>query len=237
MIHFSIVPVFHRQILNIGFSLTFMTKLHHQCVPSQKSPIDNQAEIVALYKGLVIALIDVVNISVLHSAEALQAQHESGIKAARSSHTYTSYISSQRTVPAPTRQQLEKAVDGRTVLAFLVHVINEALPATTVLKLFLRITDQASKIKGTEFTFLWLPVLRGLITSLEKHGKPLATPRNQQLFAAFLEAYLTNYVGTEPSRERNLARATVRCSCRDCTWLNEFLRSPHRHKGRFPMGK
>lgn len=85
IIHFSIVPVFHRQILNFGFSLTFVTKLHHHCVPNQESPIHNQAEILALYKGLVIALIDVLNISVLYSAEALQAQHESATKAARSS--------------------------------------------------------------------------------------------------------------------------------------------------------
>lgn len=108
------------------------------------------------------------------------------------------------------------------MLMFVVHAIDEDLPVSTVLKLFLKMTDQASNIRGTELNFLRLPVLRGLLTSLEKHERPLATPRNQQLFAAFLEAYLKNYVGAEPSRERNLARPTVRCTCRDCTWLDEF---------------
>jgi hypothetical protein len=235
--HFSIVPVFHKKILDFGFSLNFVTKLHHYCVPNQRSPVNNQAEVLELYKGLVTALIDVLDISVLHSHEALQAQQESATKAVRASHPYLSYASSQRVATATTLQQSESTVNGRTVLTFLVQVITEAFPSATVLKLFLRLTDQASKVKGTEFHFLWLPVLRGLITSLEKKGKMLATPRNQQLYAAFLEAYLKNYVGTEPSRERNLVRPRVRCSCKDCTRLNEFLRSAHQETGRFPMGK
>lgn len=229
--------MFHKNIRNFGFSLTFVTKLYRQCKPDKKSPNDGQAEVLSLYKELVTALVDVLRISALRSAEALQAQQDIATKAARSSFPYASYVSSQHTAPAPSREELLSAVDARTVLTFLVQVIDEALPSTTVLKLFLNMAVQATNIEGTEFHFLWLPVLRGLITSMEKHGKPLAAPRNQQLFAGFLEAYLKNYVGTEPSRERNLVRPTVRCTCRDCTWLNEFLRSAHQESGRFPMGK
>lgn len=56
------------------------------------------------------------------------------------------------------------------------------------------------------------------------------------LFQSCLSQHVQRYVGQEPV-QINWSRNAVRCSCRDCINLNNFLRSPVDQVGRFKVEK
>lgn len=84
---------------------------------------------------------------------------------------------------------------------------------------------------------LWVPFLRHLIPILKLRNIPFAHPRYQKLYQTVLDAYSRRFVGIEPTEDRNLVRPTVSCPCRDCTWLNGFLRNPQLRAERYSVGK
>lgn len=89
-----------------------------------------------------------------------------------------------------------------------------------------QIISQAHSIPPTEFTFLWFPVLRKLLTLLGKDLLPPTTTRYRDIFVAILTAYLERYVQREPVVDPSWAKSPLPCNCSDCIPINDFLRSP-----------
>lgn len=100
-----------------------------------------------------------------------------------------------------------------------------------------KIVADAPRFTATELHVLWLPFLRSLIPALTSNHVPLSTPCYQQLFQTVSTAYITKYVGREPAEDTNLVRARVRCECRDCGPLNNFLVSATQNAAHLPLNK
>lgn len=99
-----------------------------------------------------------------------------------------------------------------------------------------KIVADVSSIPTAEFRPFWIPCLHKIIHTLEANNIPLSTPKYQQLARAILEAYINEYIGTEPSGAVDHRQKPVDCSCQDCSGLNAFL-TGNEKVGRFSMGE
>lgn len=96
-------------------------------------------------------------------------------------------------------------------------------------RLCLRIIADISQVPSDEFHFLWIPLVRELISALDAANVPLSTPRYREVARAILETYLEKQVGMEPSGASDYSgQGPVGCSCNDCVVLNAFLASGQR---------
>lgn len=82
-----------------------------------------------------------------------------------------------------------------------------------------RLGDQVQSLHVEDFSDLWIPFLRPLLTLISNHEIPLNTPRYQTLFSNMLTAYVDNFVGPKPQmrkgaydRDEKLRRWNARVS-------------------------
>ncbi|KAL0779216.1 hypothetical protein CaCOL14_003700 [Colletotrichum acutatum] len=123
----------------------------------------------------------------------------------------------------------------------LIKLASFPLQEDLVLPLALNIVSHAPKMHALDFPVLWIPLLRELLAILEATKTPLDTPRYQQLFAAVLEAYRDNYVGSRPVRPPSSQLGSGMylvqfCTCGDCSKLDNFLANPAQTSLRLIIG-
>lgn len=139
--------------------------------------------------------------------------------------------------PPPPPRPIEPVTHG-VLTEFVKALIRLGSDDDDLLKNFIqKIVTEAPSIEKSTFHPLWLPFLHSLISVMGACDIPLSDPRFQQIFIAILKAYIINYVGKEPSNDRNLIRDPVSCFCNDCQSLNRFLKDPTKTVGRFPLNE
>lgn len=225
------VPIFRKRIRDFGFSIEYLNQFRIHIEAGYKLDYD---EVNALYRSLVTFLIDDIDAALLHSTEGLDARI-AATTPARGSYLYG--LSVQRNDQTVLQADRRNTVTHGDLLAFMEGILAADLPSLTLLKLFLKLTDQADRIDAAEFQPLWMPFLHDFVPFLERSLIPLTTPRYQHFCAAILEAYIRNYVKKEPQETSSLAQRKVSCHCGDCAQLNAFLMDPNRNVGRFAVGK
>jgi hypothetical protein len=116
----------------------------------------------------------------------------------------------------------EPALDGQLLAGVLGHIMDLQLHEHGQL-LMDSVAVQATSMDPQDYEYTILPSLKSLIMRL-LDGKD-AFDMYKKVFQSCLSSYVLRYVGKEPV-QINWSRNPVRCSCRDCTDLNAFLRSP-----------
>jgi hypothetical protein len=114
------------------------------------------------------------------------------------------------------------ALDGRLLANVLGYIMKSQLYEHSQL-LIDSVIGQASSMDPQDYKYTILPLLKGVIVQL-LDGED-ALDRYKKLFQTCLSSYVLRFVGNEPV-QINWSRNPVRCNCRDCTDLNNFLRSP-----------
>ena len=114
------------------------------------------------------------------------------------------------------------ALDGKLLADTLGHILDLQLHEHG--QLFMdSVMVQADSMDTEDYESTILRFLKGIIIRL-LHGKN-ELDMYKTLFQTCLSLYVLRFVGKEPV-QINWSRSSVRCSCRDCTDLNAFLRSP-----------
>lgn len=125
----------------------------------------------------------------------------------------------------PTRVQpvaRRSALNGKLLADTLGHIMDLQLQEHGQL-LMDSVMVQASLMDPADYESTILPFLKGIIMRLLEGRDSFDMYR--KLFQTCLPLYIQRFVGKEPV-QINWSRNPVRCSCRDCTDLNVFLRSP-----------
>ena len=92
-------------------------------------------------------------------------------------------------------------------------------------------------IEASAFGSLVIPTLTRLIELSLLSGTPLKEPPLQFFVQKILDTYIQRYIGNEPAKPRDWARARRGCGCRDCQLLDNFLINPKEQVGRFAVAK
>ncbi|KAK6194019.1 hypothetical protein LQW54_011867 [Pestalotiopsis sp. IQ-011] len=141
--------------------------------------------------------------------------------------------SAQKAPPSKKRMERVKPETFGTFIDSLYEYKFEELP-TQLFELLIR---DKNAIPASEYNPLYIPLLQGLLSSIEKHKAPLLQPAHQAVFQNLLWCYIQSYVGTEPLANK-WARSTLKgCQCRDCTPMNEFLKDGTREVGYFRLAE
>lgn len=114
------------------------------------------------------------------------------------------------------------ALDGQLLAGVLGHIMDLQFHEHGQL-LMDSVAVQATSMDPQDYEYTIFPFLKGLIMRLLDGMDALDMYR--KVFQTCLSSYVLRYVGKEPV-QINWSRNPVRCSCRDCTDLNAFLRSP-----------
>ncbi|MCJ1393988.1 hypothetical protein MMC18_006865 [Xylographa bjoerkii] len=91
-----------------------------------------------------------------------------------------------------------------------------------------RIRRDATTINTSAFHALLIPILQGLLETLQSLGVPLVSPQFQTFFQDLLHLYILRYVGMEPDGGSDWTRPLEGCGCANCCKLNHFLADPNR---------
>ncbi|KAH6653845.1 hypothetical protein BKA67DRAFT_658183 [Truncatella angustata] len=100
-----------------------------------------------------------------------------------------------------------------------------------------KLSRDAKNVNFKEFNPLYIPILEGLLISLETHKVSLQTDRYQRIFQALLKAYVGKYVGIEPQAGDWTRRTVTGCICLDCQTLNRFLEDSSAQSDRYCMAE
>jgi len=114
------------------------------------------------------------------------------------------------------------ALDGKLLADTLGHIMDLQFHEHGQL-LLNSVIVQANSMDPEDFESTILPFLKGIVVRLLQGKNEL--DMYKKLFQMCLSSYVLRCVGKEPV-QINWSRNPVRCSCRDCTDLNAFLRSP-----------
>ncbi|KAK1717541.1 hypothetical protein BDP67DRAFT_575195 [Colletotrichum lupini] len=209
-----------------AFALEFLSALL-SCARRKAFPVTLA---VNLYKKLAKDLISMLDLERVHGPREDDPAH----KAAR--FTYG------QTAPSPPDHRLAlNHIALADLFSGLIKLASSPPQEDLVLPLALKIVSHAPKMHALDFPVLWIPLLRELLAILEATKTPLDTPRYQQLFAAALEAYRDNYVGSRsvrpPSGQLGSGMYLVQfCTCGDCSKLDNFLATPAQTSLRLIIG-
>jgi hypothetical protein len=114
------------------------------------------------------------------------------------------------------------ALDGQLLSSLLGYINNSEASGNGSL-LVATVIVQAFDMDPLDYEYTILPFLKGIIMRLVQGENELEMYNN--LFQTCVSIYIQRCVGKEPV-QINWSRTPVRCTCRDCTDLNAFLRSP-----------
>ncbi|KAI0155882.1 hypothetical protein BJ166DRAFT_626962 [Pestalotiopsis sp. NC0098] len=137
--------------------------------------------------------------------------------------------------PPPSKKRVER-VKPETFGAFIDSWYEykfEELP-TQLFELLIR---DKNVIPASEYNPLYIPLLQGLLVSIEKHKAPLLQPAHQAVFQTLLWSYIQSYVGVEPLANKWARSPLKGCQCRDCPPMNEFLKDGTREVGYFRLAE
>lgn len=218
---FSVIPIVNQNLSNYSFSLGFLFSLQLRGVEEKLLPLE---ESLKLYQTIARSLISSTDFAKVQSHTSLREELY------KRRHTFSSI--------KPARSELRMTLEGPELLCFFVAVMRNSTETEDLLSLLIsKILSDEPKFSGTELKVLWFPLLRKFLPEMRADNVPLDTPQYQQLYCAIFKAFLNRFVGREPINDGNLVRPQVSCRCEDCGLLNEFLTSPTRHEGRFPMAE
>ncbi|KAL7628616.1 hypothetical protein AAE478_000131 [Parahypoxylon ruwenzoriense] len=206
-----VMPVVEKQSQRTAFILGFLKALH-QSMKRKQIP---QAEAKPMYERVARLAVKNLDLTLLTSIEKpLSDKFKAKFGTTKTATQYLTYKSVLKFVSTVMSLELEEHLELLTE----------------------RFTFQAADISEREFKGLWIPLLQMLFTVLEEHKISLSAPRWMQIYQKMLGVYTTTHVGRKPQKA-TMVRKPVRCSCVDCSRLNQFLRNPDQQVGRFPMGK
>ncbi|KAJ3939639.1 uncharacterized protein N0V96_010422 [Colletotrichum fioriniae] len=209
-----------------AFALEFLSELL-SCARRKVFPVTLA---VNLYKKLAKGLTSMLDLERVHGPREDDPVH----KAAR-------FTYGQTAPSAPDHRLALNHVALADLFSGLIKLASSPPQEDLVLPLALKIVSHAPKMHALDFPVLWIPLLRELLTILEATKTPLDTPRYQQLFAAVLEAYRDNYVGSRsvrpPAGQLGSGMYLVQfCTCGDCSKLDNFLANPAQTSLRLTIG-
>ncbi|KAH0538910.1 hypothetical protein FGG08_004501 [Glutinoglossum americanum] len=104
-------------------------------------------------------------------------------------------------------------------------------------QLFAKISDTAQTVDPSALPHILLPFLGRLLEPLASDNVPLTAPSYHAFVSHLLTTYITRYIRPKPIHPNNWTRVCLGCGCDACNALDEFLISPTRRVGRFPVTK
>ena len=99
------------------------------------------------------------------------------------------------------------------------------------------VIESSKIVEASAFGTLIMPTLTRLIELSQLSGVSLKEPFLRFFVQQLLDTYIQRYVGKEPAKPQDWARARRGCGCRDCQDLDDFLIDPKKQVGRFAVAK
>ncbi|KAH7141955.1 hypothetical protein EDB81DRAFT_885007 [Dactylonectria macrodidyma] len=216
----AVAPVINKKIAASSFVLGFLDRLRKQGIdgilPTERA--------MQLHRVVAKSFNTLTDFAKIHSDVGVQ------LTSMKREHPTTSNPSSW--------DEFRTAVTHQALVDHFSTMIQTSTDADDLVQpLISKIVADVSRFTSVELHVLWLPFLCSLVPVLTSNNLPLSTPCYQQLFRTVSTTYINKYVAREPTKDTNLVRREVSCSCRDCQELNAFLANPEQTVDRFPLNK
>ncbi|KAH7305226.1 hypothetical protein B0I35DRAFT_114078 [Stachybotrys elegans] len=131
-----------------------------------------------------------------------------------------------------------RELDGNLLSRFFSELERYSIDFDLVGLLLTKLVESAPQFPPVDLLQLWVPFLHDIGLSPRDFTKDTTCASlYKQLLTVVMKDLVNRYVGRQPIKDTNLARARVGCGCGDCNALDLFLTNGSSQRERFRMGK